>query len=750
MEYPWYDDPNFSSKILNKKEFNVENLERCLKPYQHIVSNYINPSNHYNSILLHMSTGTGKTLASIAIAQNFINTGKKVVVITKNKDLIFNYLQDLLFTCSRYTTEEEKKHFYNQEVSNKKIIIRNWANRVYTDYNLTTYDRIKTLYETGQLKNFNNRVVIIDEVHNIINNKGYDIIKDLLNKSYNYKLILLSATPIYDKIPEVIQINNLLNLRLNKYQIQEEDVKKYLQVSTFDNNILFEDEKKVEELTDLGVEFLKKSMKPRVMVIKPTLKDYPTIIYAGEKIGELYSKVTLCVVEPESTQERGYLKILEDRKNQKDFDTTLQYTMDMVFPDVMFNGNQVSSIGKAGIDIFLTPGNEYKYDIKKINNETSSEIFNEQNIKSYSCKLAKLLENIKKSEGKVCIYTKDVAYSGIILIETLFKKNGISNFITITGSTPEEKRKSYLLRYNSPQNDNGDDIKYLVFSNVLSEGVNFKCVRELHLFGSAWNFSSVEQVTGRVARVNSHSRLPENKRNVKIFRYCALLSKEYPLDSSIDYSKYLKSDMKDKRIKNLEKQLATSSFLCNVSNNLNKQYYSKFTDGDRECYYGSCDIKCDETINKGPEDTTTYTAFLHDTQLFYKIEELLLNSPDTNFTISDIRLKYNLDTVQVVTIMREIIKRHPLVIVVKNNYIINRIIESTPIKEFIAYNIDDGKIYMTAGSRGKQCMSFLKQEILDILIKLTGNRPEYIKLNKQQICEKIMENKHLLPRNLNI
>ena len=62
------------------------------------------------------------------------------------------------------------------------------------------------------IENLNNTVIIVDEAHNVTNNDVYIALSKILKNSYNYRLVLLTATPMYDNPKEMIEMSNLLNI----------------------------------------------------------------------------------------------------------------------------------------------------------------------------------------------------------------------------------------------------------------------------------------------------------------------------------------------------------------------------------------------------------------------------------------------------------------------------------------------------------------------------------------------------------
>ena len=79
-------------------------------------------------------------------------------------------------------------------------------------------------------REFSNRLIVIDEVHNIrstVDNKQKKIANNLLKlvkHTKNLKLLLLSATPMFNSYKEIIWLLNLMNLNDNRFPIKISDV----------------------------------------------------------------------------------------------------------------------------------------------------------------------------------------------------------------------------------------------------------------------------------------------------------------------------------------------------------------------------------------------------------------------------------------------------------------------------------------------------------------------------------------------
>jgi superfamily II DNA or RNA helicase len=728
--YPWYNDPLFVSKILSKKEFydNRNEDKSCLKYYQRLAANYINPKSPYNSLLLYMNVGTGKTLASIAIAENFIkHTNMKIMVITKNEDLVRNYITELLVVCSNYTTPSEIEEFRKSKPSEKINLLKNWYPRI-NAYSFRHHEEFKKSYNKGEIKNLSNRVIIIDEVHKIIGNTGYDILLDLLSKSVNYRLILLSATPVFDNILDIFQLSNLFQIKQKKNLLSTDEItllrQNYIKrMVDIENISIFKDEKSIFSLTSEGLSKIKNLMNGHVIYVKSSPDNFPRIIEMGEKIsiGDYTTDVPLITCKMHPYQEERYKKWFEVLKSSKDFNRNLEHASNMVYPD--YQGQLY--IGNAGYNLYAA----------------DMSIFKESEIEKYSSKLYNLLKNIKKSSGKVCIYSSYINDDGIAIIEKLLRANGFKSYISLTGKIQAQTRKLQIERYNNEQNDDGSDIKILLFSSVLAEGITLKSVKEMHIFEPAWNMSSLDQIIGRIYRTDSHARLPPNERNIKIFRYCAVPS-DYKISN--DLSKYIKAGRKDYFIKKLERELIKGSFLCSYTKQTNLKFSGQYKDGDRECEYQECNYTCDTEPNITTIDDSTYDTAFHSSYLHENIKKKAVKifEKDKYMSVDNMVKITDVQRIELIKSMRTLIRNKTLKLQVKDNYYIKK--QDIPKEQVVVEKLQTQKIRMDkekiyiGNSKGKICSSYKKDEIIDFF-KLAGLPQPNKKLTKDLLCKQLYQ-----------
>jgi hypothetical protein len=266
----------------NKIEFKTHDInllaqERCnnskfnLMPNQIFLKNFISLETPYNGLLLWHGTGVGKTCTAITIAEQFKEIvkreGKKMFVLLspsikdnfkkqifnsdKTGTINFKRISEIAkkeipqCTGNSYLKEIDEIIIEDNEHLNKKInrIINNYYNFMgydsFANYVTKLEDEYVKGYEESKkefLKKkmrkeiFSDTVIIIDEAHHIRitgeNSKKIapPVIERVIRDADNVKLILLTATPMYNSHTEIIWLLNLLLQNDNKPIIKESDV----------------------------------------------------------------------------------------------------------------------------------------------------------------------------------------------------------------------------------------------------------------------------------------------------------------------------------------------------------------------------------------------------------------------------------------------------------------------------------------------------------------------------------------------
>ena len=91
-------------------------------------------------------------------------------------------------------------------------------------------------------------------------------------------------------------------------------------------------------------------------------------------------------------------------------------------------------------------------------------------------------------------------------------------YVLLTSNEELSPNFQGLLRYaNAPENAQGAKVRAILGSQITSEGLDLKCVRQLHILDGWYHLNRIEQVEGRGVRFCSHSRLPLASRNCLIY-----------------------------------------------------------------------------------------------------------------------------------------------------------------------------------------------------------------------------------------
>ncbi len=278
--YNTFHPSKYDTKIKDKScECSGDNCDIDIKnislfPQQRIVKDYMQFNSPYRGILLYHELGSGKSAASIAAAEGYIN--KKKVVIMTPASLSQNYENELMkisttglnlkksWTMIKVTKSNKemmnalakyaitdkivKKDghvwvpLYDDDIAGSEIVIDKTKyskipskykdnvdatighiirNRyTFINYNGLTAKMIKELGKSP----FDDTFVIIDEIHNFISRivNGSRLARAIYNHmmtAKNIKMVLLSGTPIINQPYEIATLINLIRGPMTSYEL---------------------------------------------------------------------------------------------------------------------------------------------------------------------------------------------------------------------------------------------------------------------------------------------------------------------------------------------------------------------------------------------------------------------------------------------------------------------------------------------------------------------------------------------------
>lgn len=639
-------------------EMNEEFDGFVLSKNQKFLKQFMSLSTKNTALLLFHGVGVGKTCSSIHIAQNFnkkrSNTGRTIVITSSllvqnfKKELFdVSKLNDIDNTC---LGDQYIKNIPNYSKLPKKELEKQVRSLIKNDYEFFGYleftNEVERYKKTDKDNShdfheyirdtFSNRLIIVDEVHNIREGTGKDfkkipiILGQIYKHATNVRLLFLSATPMYNEASEITLLMNIM--------MPEIKIKSMFDDTGSELNSKFK--KQLIKFAKNHVSFMR-GENPKTFPVRlfPSVnndpnvlqtKDFPTKdVYNDDLEGINMNGVELMVSYFEKEHQSAYkslpYKTATDKEEQMiegDLGNDIQKRIQLT--NIYYPTSPIQ-VGKNGLKQFFNitqTKNKTKYELK----EDKVNIFEKLN--TYSPKMNAIINYVNKSEGIVIIYSRYID-SGITPLALALEVNGYNrfeednlwktnktnkgNYIILSGESTNKDK--YINIAKSVENKDGDKIKVILMSSVATEGVDFKNVREIHILEPWHNMSLIEQVTGRGVRNFSHFHLPEEKRNTTIYLHTVMM-KDGDMES-VDFRMYRRSLEKQRKISMIERVLKYSSIDCNLNKEIN--YYKKgfekkdlktsqgtqvkdFLLGDEDnsriCDFSNCEYDCKPVIEK--------------------------------------------------------------------------------------------------------------------------------------------------------
>ena len=524
-KYPSITDINFQSKIKEIfKEYKIKNKKQSLKDFcypkkytfqlpQLFVAEFLNPKTPYKGILLYHRIGAGKTCAGIQIAEKW-KEHKKIILVAP-ASLVGNFYKELRSECTGnvYITKDERKELSTLSPSSSKYreIIDIVKSRIHKYYEIYSYHKFVELINTKKL-HLKNKVLIIDEVHNIVSDEGtfYTTFKKAIDTSPDsFRIVIMSATPIFDKPSELGLTVNLLK-PIKDLPEPEEFNKMFLERDVNEDGIIYrlKNEDKLSKLLQGYVSYYEGA--PAFVFPKTQIK------YVKCQMNKFQSDAYRSFVDQEK---KGlFLQSTDILKLPNSFLLGGRVISNVAYPNRKFN--------EKGFESF--DGNYLKLD----------------NLKKYSIKFYKILKKVERCNAPVFFYSNFKEHGGIEDFKRVLEYHGYSDFLEhdkgkkryAIWSGDENAKEKDLIRdvINSVENADGSKIKIILGSPAIKEGVSLLRIRQVHILEPYWNMSRLEQVIGRAVRFCSHKDLPRDERLVNIYIYLAIdSSKEMSIDQQI-------------------------------------------------------------------------------------------------------------------------------------------------------------------------------------------------------------------------
>lgn len=667
----------FQITINKDEEVSCDNKgskEQKLREYQAIIGKYMDYNSPYRDILLYHNVGSGKTRTAINVYNSLFQytDGWNVYILLK----------------------ASLKHNWEREL--KKWMTDNYSYKM-KNINFISYDapnleaKFMDLVQNADMSK--RSLYIIDECHKFISNVKSNISSEEGRKAlnvYNHiisdkesnpetRVILISGTPA---INEPFELGLLFNLLRPGIFSKNESEFNQLFVSGGDNRIMNPSFKNMFQRRILGLVSYYIGADPRLFpqkilnFIDCPMSEYQQEIYDKAEEEEQILKRKFRKMGS-NTSERIYTKtycnfvfpFINDRINgltrpkpkyYRDSDDSMndkQYLKDKN----MF----IKELSNYFYSIRESDSKSIKQDIKNMMKYDSlTEYLEKENDRSdllnkmleCSRKYIECIFNIEKSNGLVIVYSNYVSMEGLEIFKVYLKYFGYMNFNKYSdknrnhytefhGLISMEDRDRNKQAFQASDNIRGEKLKVLLLSSAGAEGLDFSNIRQIHILDPFWHEVQITQIIGRGVRYCSHADLPEEDRNVEIYRYKSIRENgRLTTDEHIETT----SRQKDILIQSFLDAVKETAIDCALFKDVNMlgQSYPCFQFVEEDLFKKNIgpaykqDIREDELINNGTNSMTSQTIEIQ----VREIEAVLLMSkPDEERKYSDKKLYWFYD-----------------------------------------------------------------------------------------------------------
>jgi Hom_end-associated Hint/SNF2-related domain len=511
---------------------------------------------------------------------------RKALILVKNATQIKQFQYAITRTCTndKYYVEGETK----------------FPNEAKHFYHLFTYATFYNEFHQGMVRlvqEYSNAVIVIDEVHDLLNTQMYLFFKEFLRSVTNRKILLLTGTPMNDNANDIALLLNLIvpleaSLPVGK---------------VFDSKCI----DSTGALTPLGEELISSRALGRVSYLKSKV-DIP-FKYQGYRSGDVPFPLVASIMSEHQTNS---YTMAQSQDQGSFYIQSLEASL-FVYPDGSYGMNGYNTHVKKHKKYFSAPFlQEARRRLKQRERMLSQ-------IDEWSTKYGALIRYILQHQDQVVfVYMKSITGSGAIILGLCLECFGYTRATsgtnkpglryTILSGETETTWEDVRPTFNAERNSTGKYIQVIIGGEQVKQGLTFKSVQQIHVVTPEWNYSNLDQAIARGIRIGAHSFLPKDT-PVNIYLHTAVPRQ----GESIDRYLYQVGQVKDRAIKNVEYLLKTVSIDCALTYERNKDPDTT-KDGSRECEYHDCLYRC-----KGVQYPYTVPNPTMDTyQLYYSDEYL--------------------------------------------------------------------------------------------------------------------------------
>lgn len=418
---------------------------------------------------------------------------------------------------------------------------------------------------------FDNRLIIVDEAHNLKEttesetNKLVAIaLEKILKTAEGITLVLLTATPMYDKFDEILYYFNLF--LWNERKLPSDKLIKTSEIFTDSGD--FKEGKE---------QLFRKWCQDYVSYVRGENPfTFPFRLNPPDKLIALPDRKTDVFGEPIKKQ-RKYLTLT------KSFVSPLQ--------SAAIKGLTVKAISDPRLICMYPENKTFRESFDKAGDGfryKGEKFLSPSKISLYSSKFGLITRILDQTTGVVFVYS-NVVESGAQLFAMCMEEHGFEPFngvqllkdtsgeiargskgkyVLFTSDISDIEIRRTLIQLKKPENADGSQIRIVIASPKVSEGVDFRFVRQVHVLDPWFNMSRLEQVIGRGTRTCSHSMLPFEQQNCTVYLHvCRYPDSEQETVDEYIYRNYVED--KAVRIAKVKRIVMESAMDCDLQMSIN-------------------------------------------------------------------------------------------------------------------------------------------------------------------------------------
>ncbi len=443
-------------------------------------------------------------------------------------------------------------------------------------------------------------------------------LRDVLQYSEGMKFVMLTATPMYNTYKEIIFVLNLLLLNDKKSTIVESDI------FDKDGNIKENGKRILSYCAQRYISFMR-GENPISFPVRlfpqnvPKIESYPdmnprgTPINESDKLFHTHLPIVPITLRGDTLKATlAFMNMLPPGKGLSSIALEkLVHAGNFIAPSTEDSSNDDIESYKRRTDINAlstifkreTVGGELRFKALK---EGGASWLAEDAIEQYSPKFSFLLKRAKTCEGVLFAYTRFVN-AGALPLALVLEANGytpygrkttmLANGIQSSGGRqcalcPLREKEHMNVDHSfapayygiltgditiSPNNEktinaerninnvDGAKMKIIIGSQIASEGVDLRFVRETHVIDSWFHLNKTEQILGRAIRYLSHCALPKEKRNNTVYLYASMLPPDVYSRETADLYSYRVGFNKAVLVGNVTRIMKQSAIDCNLN-----------------------------------------------------------------------------------------------------------------------------------------------------------------------------------------